>query len=226
MNAEEYDQWYETPRGQWIGAIESAMILDGLRPRPRESLLDVGCGTGYFTRRIGAATDGGVTGVDIDREWLDYARRRDTGGAAYALADARALPYEDASFDLVMSIAATCFIEDEPAAIREIVRVARRRVAIGLLNRHSILWWKKGRNGGSGAYRGAQWHSVTEVRSLFDGLPVKGLRIRTGVHFPGGSILARSIESVLPSGLPTGAFILAVADVCGPDTEHHQSIQT
>ncbi|MGM0632650.1 MAG: class I SAM-dependent methyltransferase [Pseudomonadota bacterium] len=213
MSAEEYDQWYETRRGQWIGAVESAMILDGLRVCPGESLLDVGCGTGYFTRRIGAATEGEVTGVDINREWLDYARHRDTGGATYTLADARALPYEDASFDLVMSIAATCFIEDELAAIREIVRVARRRVAIGLLNRHSILWWKKGRNGGSGAYRGAQWHSVKEVRSLFDGLPVKGLGIRTGVHFPGGSMLARSMERVVPSALPTGAFILVTADV-------------
>jgi hypothetical protein len=165
-----------------------------------------------ITRRIGSATDGAVTGVDIDRQWLAYARRRDTGTATYAVADARRLPYDDASFDLVISIAATCFIDDEPQAIREIVRVARRRVAIGLLNRHSLLWWKKGRNGGHGAYRGAQWHTVREVRTLFDGLPVRNLSIHTGIHLPGGELPARFVESIIPSQLPTGAFILAAAD--------------
>lgn len=153
MNAEDYDKWYETPRGQWIGQREATLILDGLQPRSGESLLDFGCGTGFFTRTIAAAMDGRVVGVDINQEWVEYARRRDTGRAAYAVGDARALPYNDASFDLVMSITAICFVSEEIASICEIVRVARRRFALGLLNRHSLLWWQKGKDGGRGAYR-------------------------------------------------------------------------
>lgn len=213
MDAEKYDRWYGTPRGRWIGQREAALILDGLQPRSGESLLDVGCGTGFFTRTIAAATDGRVVGVDINPEWVEYARRRDVGRATYAVADARALPYGDASFDSVMSIAAICFIPEEVASIREIVRVARRRFAIGLLNRHSLLWWQKGRGGGRGGYSGAHWHTVREVKSLFLGLPVQHLCVRTAIQFPSGSLLARSIERVLPSSFPTGAFILVTGDV-------------
>ena len=143
MDAEAYDRWHETPCGRWIGKREAALILEGLQPRPGESLLDVGCGTGFFARTLAAAMDGNVVGVDINSEWVEYARRRDVGRATYAVADARALSYADASFDSVVSIAAICFIPEEVAAIREIVRVARRRFAIGLLNRHSLLWWQK-----------------------------------------------------------------------------------
>jgi len=163
MNAEAYEQWYETPRGRWIGQRELALLLGELQFRPGESVLDVGCGTGYFTRALASATGAQVSGVDINPEWLAYARQRNASNLSYVVADARALPYETASFDLVVSLAALCFIEEERAAVLEMLRVARRRVAIGLLNRRSLLWFRKGRRGGSGGYRGARWHTTKEA---------------------------------------------------------------
>ena len=216
MDAESYDRWYETPRGGWIGQREAAVVLEHLQPRSGESLLDVGCGTGFFTRAISASMDGQVTGVDINPEWVEYARRRDARRASYQVADARALPHANASFDLVMSIAALCFIEDEVTAVREIIRVARRRFAIGLLNRHSLLWLQKGRGGGRGGYRGAHWHTVREARGLFRGLPVQDLRVRTAIQIPSAGPFARFIERACPSTLPSGAFILVVGDVVTP----------
>lgn len=213
MDAETYDRWYETPRGRWVGLREAALVLEALRLRPGESLLDVGCGTGFFTRTFAAAMDGDVVGVDINPEWVEYARRRDLGRATYAVADAHALPYADASFDSVVSIAAIGFIPDEAAAIREIVRVARRRFAIGLLNRHSLLWWQKGRGGDSGSYRGVHWHTVREARALFRGLPVQHLSVRTAIGVPSGSRLARFVERLWPSSCAMGAFILVAGDV-------------
>jgi ubiquinone/menaquinone biosynthesis C-methylase UbiE len=69
MEAETYDRWYETPRGRWIGQREVALLLGELQPRPGESLLDVGCGTGFFTRALASAIGGPATGVDINPEW-------------------------------------------------------------------------------------------------------------------------------------------------------------
>lgn len=215
MDAASYDQWYDTPRGRWIGRREAALILSRLQPRSGESLLDVGCGTGYFTRALAASLQGAVAGVDLSPERVEYARGRDPGRASYAVADARALPYPDASFDLVMSIASLCFIDDEAAAIREAVRVSRRRVAFGLLNRHSLLWRAKGR-GADGGYQGAHWHTVHEARDLFRGQPVRGLQVCTAVQFPGGGWLARLVEGACPASLPFGAFILVVADIAAP----------
>jgi len=133
--------------------------------------------------------------------------------ATYAVADARALSYADASFDLVVSIAAICFIPEEIAAIREIVRVARRRFAIGLLNRHSLLWLQKGRGGGRGGYRGARWHTVRGATSLFRDLSVERLCVRTAIQIPLGWRFARLLERVWPSSVSTGAFILVAGGV-------------
>jgi len=213
MDAASYDQWYETPRGRWIGQREAALVLENLQPRPGESLLDVGCGTGFFTRTLARSVDGQLVGIDIDPERVEFARGRNLGGASYEVADARSLPYENARFDLVVSIATLCFIEDEAAAVREIIRVARRRFVIGLLNRRSLLWLQKGSNGGSGGYRGAHWHTVGEARHLFDDLPVQGLRISMAIHIPGGGPFARFVEHVFPPSFPGGAFIVVAGDV-------------
>lgn len=148
--AEEYDRWYATPRGQWTGKCEIDLLYKELCPLPGESVLDVGCGTGFFTRAFANLSTGKVIGVDIDTEYVEHACRRDTGWSYYAVADGRSLPFRNASFDLVISIAALCFIPDEVAAVREILRVTRRRFAIGLLNRKSLLWLQKGRRGGRG----------------------------------------------------------------------------
>ncbi len=216
MDAASYDQWYETPRGRWIGRREAELVVEHLQPRAGESLLDVGCGTGFFTRTFAASMDGPVLGVDTNSEWVEYARQRDVGRASYEVADARNLPYPSASYDLVVSMTALCFVEDEVQAVREILRVARRRVAIGLLNRHSLLWLEKGRNGGRGAYRGAHWHTVREAKDLFRDQAVQHLQVHTAIQIPSGGQLARIIERAWPASLSLGAFLLVVADVATP----------
>ncbi len=190
MDAKAYDAWYETSRGRWIGSRELELVRGMLAPRPGESLLDVGCGTGYFTRSLARRLDGPVSGIDIDPAWVAYAAQRDDLDIDWLVGDARALPFGDKSFDLAVSITAVCFIDDQRQAVREMLRVARRRVALRLLNQRSLLWWRKGRGGGQGAYRGARWHTPGEALALFHGLPVTRVEIKTAVWLPGGGWLA------------------------------------
>jgi SAM-dependent methyltransferase len=126
--------------------------------------------------------------------------------------DARDLPFADASFDHVLSIAALCFVDDERQAVAEAVRVARRRFAIGWLNRTSLLYWQKGRGGGSGAYRGARWHTAGEVRALFSGLPVRKLELRSAIFLPSATRWARRLEQGMPGALPWGGLLLATGE--------------
>lgn len=211
MNPADYEAWYDTPRGRWIGDTEYALAARLLAAQPGDSLLDVGCGTGWFTRRAAADKLRG-TGLDPNPAWLDYARVHSSSALNWVEGDARDLPFADASFDHVLSIAALCFVDDERQAVAEVVRVARRRFAIGWLNRTSLLYWQKGRGGGSGAYRGARWHTAGEVRALFSGLPVRNLTVHSAIFLPSATRWARRLEQGMPSALPWGGLLLATGE--------------
>ena len=202
-----YDAWYNSPRGQWIGQTEYRLLCKELGLPAQGHLLDVGCGTGWFTRQLATLPGLDVTGLDRDAESLAFARAHDPR-TRYVQADALALPFADAAFDYVQSVAALCFTADWQRAVTEIVRVTRRRFAIGMLNRHSLLWRDKGQNGGSGAYRGAHWLTPDEFRAGFDGLAVNGLRLRSAIHLPSGSGCARLVEKLLPDSVPWGSLMV------------------
>jgi SAM-dependent methyltransferase len=213
VDASAYDAWYHTPRGAWIGDIEFGLLRRLLRPEAGESLLDIGCGTAYFTRRFAGEAKLRVVGLDPSTSWVDFAQAHRTGTEQYCVGTAETLPFVDQSFDLSISVTALCFVDDARRAVREILRVTRKRFAIGLLNRHSLLYLKKGRDGGSGAYRGAHWHTAREICALFDGLPAANLKVRSAVFLAGGRPIAHGVERLFPHRLPLGAFIAIAGDV-------------
>jgi ubiquinone/menaquinone biosynthesis C-methylase UbiE len=212
MDAAAYDAWYETARGRWIGETEYRLLHRVLAPAAGDSLLDVGCGSGYFTRRF-AQDNLRVTGIDPDVKMLCYAAAHAAAGERYLLGDARTLPFPARAFDLCVCITALCFIPEQSRALAEMVRVTRRRLVLGLLNRHSLLYLQKGRAGGTGAYRGAHWHTPAEMHKLFERLPVARLALRSAIFLPGGDRFAQLCEQVLPSRLPWGSFLVVSADV-------------
>ncbi|WP_205736126.1 class I SAM-dependent methyltransferase [Acidiferrobacter sp. SPIII_3] len=209
--AASYDAWYDSPRGRWIGTTEFELLAVALGAREGETLLDVGCGSGWFTRRF-ARRGLAVTGLDVRGDWLSFARAQPGPAGQWVAGDARALPFADEGFDHVVSIAALCFISDERRAVAEIVRVTRRRFAIGWLNRTSLLYRAKGREGGQGAYRGARWHDAGEVKALFSGMAVREVSIRSAVFLPSAGPVARLTERMLPQALPLGALIVACGE--------------
>jgi hypothetical protein len=77
--AEDYEAWYHTPRGRWIGDTEFRLLRSVLNAAPGATLLDVGCGTGYFTRRFAGECGLAVLGLDPDADWLAYAATHGVG---------------------------------------------------------------------------------------------------------------------------------------------------
>jgi SAM-dependent methyltransferase len=125
---------------KWLKHKVAAALLDEHRWRGDEVVLDVGCGRGLIAvaaaRRV---PDGSVTGIDIWQErdlggnTPDAIRANaEAAGVAERLivdtGDARALPYPDASFDVVASMTAIHNIPDKAgrtAAIAEAWRVTK-----------------------------------------------------------------------------------------------------
>ena len=205
-----YEAWYHTARGAWIGDLEFRLLMRLLRPGPSATLLDVGSGTGYFSRRF-AGAGLRVTGLDPHRRMTDYARR---AGAtvAYVEGNARDLPFPERSFDYVVAVTSLCFVDDPRRALAEMWHVARRAVVLGLLNRNSRLFRQKH---GQGSYRGARWDTVTTARTWWQGLhPVPRVVTRSAVFFPSGGACARSAERMMPNVLPCGGFL--VVALCQP----------
>ncbi len=185
MSPSEYDAWYTTQRGKWIGEEEYHLIASMLAPRPNETMLDVGCGTGYFTRKFAAdAVVKSIVGTDVNLDMLRFAAEHSPESVLFVAADARNLPFPNKSFDLVFSIAVLCFIPQEKAALHEMIRVARRKLVLGLLNRRSMLYFQRGRHGGKGGYRGAHWHTPREALQLFHGLKQGEVEWRTIIVLP------------------------------------------
>lgn len=108
--------------------VERMGIGDGDR------VLDVACGTGNAA--IPAAVAGGVvTGLDLTPEMFEGARRRarDAGVELELVeGDAEALPFEDGSFDIVLSTFGCMFAPRHEVAAAEIARVVRPGGRIGI----------------------------------------------------------------------------------------------
>lgn len=117
-------------------------------------------------------------------------------------------------FDAPRMLAALGFIQDQRQALHEIARVARKRFVLGLLNRHSMLYRQKGRDGGGGAYSGAHWHTISEVYDLMQSVAVRDIQVRTAVFVPAADAGARLIERLAPNILPWGAFIAVAGSPC------------
>jgi arsenite methyltransferase len=79
--------------------------LPRLGLQPGERVVDIGCGPGFLARAIGEVVEskGAVLGIDISDRLLDRARQRcaDLPWATLLGGDARSLPAEDASVDVV-----------------------------------------------------------------------------------------------------------------------------
>jgi len=129
---------FGSPGGKVLDALQRNAIR---RTVWREDLqgisaLDVGCGTGRFTRlllELGAT----VTAADTSPGMLAEAQRRNPS-ARVTLADAGRLPFEGGAFDLGISVWVYNHMASYEEAISELCRVSRERVILGLPNMHSL----------------------------------------------------------------------------------------
>jgi len=133
-------------RGMWIagdfgeiaksiehGAVEFVERLD---LKPGLTVLDVACGTGNLA--IPAAKTGAdVTGIDIAPNLIEQANARAAAEgvkAVFEVGDAEALPYEDATFDVVMTMFGAMFAPRPDVTTGELKRVTKPGGLIAMAN--------------------------------------------------------------------------------------------
>ncbi len=107
-------------------------------------VLDVGCGVGqtpcFLVKKYGCR----VVGVDINERMIERSRERAgkegvADSAEFRVADAQDLPFEDDTFDAVITESVTAFPEDKQKAVREYTRVTKPGGYVGL---NEATWLK------------------------------------------------------------------------------------
>jgi SAM-dependent methyltransferase len=139
---------YLEARGRlgYLGAVRS--LMDVVRVRPAEVVVEVGCGTGVLIRWLAQQTGGAnrILGVDINRFLLrEAAALAKKEGLADALTlkegNAEALPLPDGSAD----VAFACTVLEEGDADRmlaEMVRITKPEGRVGVIVRAlDASWW-------------------------------------------------------------------------------------
>lgn len=97
-------------------------VAESMIPDRAKRVLDVGCGEGYFLRRLVDKKGVALKGVDISDANLSFARRL-VPKAGFLNADARRLPFDDSSFDCVTCLEVLDHFTDSDAILGEARRV-------------------------------------------------------------------------------------------------------
>lgn len=122
-----------------MGAGVTQAIVQLAAARPSMQVLDLACGTGEPAISLASEVgpQGHVVGVDINSELLEVARgrarQRSLNNIEFRQADAHALPFSPANFDLVTSRFGVMFFDDIARALGEARRVLRSQGRIALL---------------------------------------------------------------------------------------------
>jgi SAM-dependent methyltransferase len=166
-----------------INEVPPRDLLERVAVRPGEEVLDVATGTGNVALPA-AATGAQVIGLDITPELFDTAHLRaaEQGvNVEWLEGDAEALPFDDESFDAVLSVFGVQFAPRHEVVAKELARVTRRGGRVGLVN-----WTPSGLIGElfkiMGRYLPAppdyaspppRWGDEEHVRELFADAPVE-----------------------------------------------------
>lgn len=131
----EQDKYYDTiaPAYDELHGAEQLKKLEIIKKEIEinkdTKLLDVGCGTG-----ISCTFECDVTGIDTGEELLKIAEKK-FPSVQFMQECAEELPFEDKSFDVVVSLTAIQNFADIAKGINEIKRVGKKQFALSFLKK-------------------------------------------------------------------------------------------
>ncbi|HEY5194161.1 MAG TPA: class I SAM-dependent methyltransferase [Solirubrobacteraceae bacterium] len=184
--AEDRHWWYQGRRR----VLERAIARLGLPAHTR--ILDAGCGSGR--NMVDLAHHGTVTGVELSDTSAELARERHAGEVlAGSVMD---MPFDDASFDLTVSLDVIEHLEDDIGALRELRRVTAPGGAL-LVTVPAYQWlW-------SGHDEINHHHRRYNRRTLLAAAQSAGWYLDNSAHFNSlllpVAILLRALERFKPS---------------------------
>ncbi|MFN2342227.1 MAG: class I SAM-dependent methyltransferase [Desulfonatronovibrio sp.] len=166
-----YEHWFETEAGQFAFAQEKRLIqyMVSAWPRRKQSLLDIGCGTGVFLELFWHSGFD-VYGIDASGQMLARVREKMGNKADLHLGKAECLPFDDNEFDFSAMINVLEFCPEPMEALQEAYRVTKKGILICFLNKNSLYYLKKKtlRASRTGILTKARWFSHNEIIKMIN----------------------------------------------------------
>jgi arsenite methyltransferase len=128
---EEFNRWAEAGRGEGMEQDHLPItlpVLEKMRLAPADNVLDVGCGSGWLSRRIARMVpEGRVVGMDVSDQMIRVARRSsvDHDNILYVTGEAGEIPWEANFFTQAISVESAYYWPESAAGLKEIFRVLR-----------------------------------------------------------------------------------------------------
>ena len=122
------------------------LVRAALGARPRDRILDVGCGPGFYITELLEAVgrEGSIVGLDASADMLAVAAKRAErhDNVTFHKADATSLPVPDASFERAICVQVLEYVRDVPAALKEMYRALRPggRVLVWDVDWATVSW--------------------------------------------------------------------------------------
>jgi ubiquinone/menaquinone biosynthesis C-methylase UbiE len=160
----------------WNTAFPGELMCEAVALKAGQKVLDVATGTGNAALSA-ARRNCEAVGIDYVPAWVERARERAAAErlpATFEVGDCEAIPFPDASFDVVLSVYGSIFAPRQELAASELVRVIRPGGKIGMANWTPDGFW--GQSFGllaryipppAGLRPPAEWGTEPRLRELF-----------------------------------------------------------
>jgi arsenite methyltransferase len=149
---EEFNRWAEAGRGDGMEQDHLPItlpVLEKMHLAPADNVLDIGCGSGWLSRRIAKLVpQGHVVGMDISDEMIGVARRNsaDQHNVLFVAGEVAKIPAETNFFTHAISVESAYYWPSPAVGVKEIFRVLRTGGSAWILinyyrdNSHSHQW--------------------------------------------------------------------------------------
>ena len=145
MDSSLYHSFYELETTHWWFVARSRILLDLIEryspPNQRNTLLDIGCGTGVMLQSLHPRF-GKVYGLDCSPLAVKYTNQRlaKTGGVAFQGTFPNEIPFADETFDVVLLLDVLEHLDDDEKAIRMVFQLLKMRGILVSIPAYPFLW--------------------------------------------------------------------------------------
>ncbi len=206
------ETWHNSRQFHRVKKNQGRLLLDLLKPRPCDSILDIGCGTGELLSYLTAQKGLQLSGADPSPYMLDFAKQKLGNRVDLHRAHAEDLPFDDNAFNHVCMMTSLEFTEDPLTSLEEAARVAKDRLFIGIVNRYAFGGLQKGasavleRSVCDKAHYFTVWELKDMVRAILGNVPVTWKAVNLMTPETGG-FFSLFEHNALIRKFPFGAYM-------------------